>query len=135
MSKLETPMTRWFWEQTGGLLIEEFQLVKRGPENAPRFADGLIVLGEPDQISPERDFDIRGRDVIVVQSKAKRLGMYLMGQTLFSLELVRRMEPSSARAVAVCAADDLVLRELLENQDGCSVEVVADTGRLSVVPS
>lgn len=129
MSKLERPLTRWFWEQSGGLLIEEFQLVKRGPGNAPRYADGLIVLGEPDQISPERDFDIRGRDVIVVQSKAKRLGMYLMGQTLFSLELVRRMEPSSARAVAVCTADDFVLRELLENQDGCSVEVVSGVGR------
>ena len=122
-------MTRWFWEQTGGLLIEEFQLVKRGPRNAPRYADGLIVLGETDQISTKRDFDICGRDVIVVQSKAKRLGMYLMGQTLFSLELVRSMQPSSARAVAVCTADDFALRELLENQDGCSVEVVAGVGR------
>lgn len=116
-------MTRWYWQRVGGLLIEEFQLVRRGPENAPRYADGLIVLGEPDQISGERDFDIGGRDVIVVQSKAKRLGMYLMGQTLFSLELVRRMKPSSARAVAVCSIDDPVMRELLEHHEGCSVSV------------
>lgn len=127
MSKLETPMTRWYWEQTGGLLIEEFQLVKRGPASAPRYADGLIVLGEPTGVSSKRDFDIRGRDVVVIQAKAKRLGMYLMGQTLFSLELVRRMEPSSARSVAVCSIDDPVMRELLENHEGCSVSVYTGT--------
>lgn len=120
-------MTRWFWQQTGGLLIEEFPLVKRGVNNSSRFADGLIVLGEPNGISASRDFDIRGRDVIVVQSKAKRLGMYLMGQCVFSLELVKSFDPVSARSVAVCSKDDLVLRELLERHEGCSVVVYPST--------
>lgn len=121
MSKLETPITRWFWEQIGGLLIEEFQLVKRGPDSAPRYADGLIVVGEPNQIRRQRSFDISGRDVILIQTKAKRLGMDLMGQTLFSLQLVRQMEPKTARAVALCSKSDTVMRDLLESHDGCSV--------------
>jgi hypothetical protein len=28
MSKRETPMTRWYWQQTGGTLIEKFVVVK-----------------------------------------------------------------------------------------------------------
>jgi len=123
MSKRETPMTRWYWQQTGGLLIEEFPLVKAGPGGAARFADGLIVLDEPTGIGTARSFKIEGRDVIVVQTKAKRLGMYLMGQTLFSLELVRRMGPKTAHAVALCVEDDIVMRSLLEGHEGCSVAV------------
>lgn len=65
MSKLETPVTRWYWQQIGGLLIQEFLLVRRGAGSAPRYADGLIVLGEPNRISAQRDFDLRGRDVVV----------------------------------------------------------------------
>jgi hypothetical protein len=105
------------------LLIEEFPLVKAGPRSAARFADGLIVLDEPTGIGSDRGFNIEGRDVVVVQTKAKRLGMYLMGQTLFSLELVRRMEPRSASAVAVCMEDEAVMRSLLESHEGCSVVV------------
>jgi hypothetical protein len=116
-------MTRWFWEQTGGLLIEEFPLVQAGPGNAARFADGLIVLDEPAAISTNRDFNIEGHDVMVIQTKAKRLGMYLLGQTVFSLELVLRLQPKSARAVALCSQDDSVMRFLLESRQDCSVVV------------
>jgi hypothetical protein len=31
MSKHETPMTRWYWRQVGGTLIEEFVAVEKGP--------------------------------------------------------------------------------------------------------
>jgi hypothetical protein len=30
MSKLETPMTRRYWERVGGTLLEEFLVVRRG---------------------------------------------------------------------------------------------------------
>jgi len=33
MSKHETPMTRWYWQQVGGTLIEEFRAV-RGSRHA-----------------------------------------------------------------------------------------------------
>lgn len=40
MSKHETPLTRKYWEAIGGLLIEEFRVVKN------RWIDGVIVLNE-----------------------------------------------------------------------------------------
>ena len=124
MSKRETPLTRWYWEQVGGLLIEEFQITPSTKNSSPRYVDGLIVLGEPPAISASRHVDIRDRDVIVIQTKAQRLGMYLMGQTLFSKQLVEKLGPRSVRSVALCTKDDATLRPLLEAFDGCEVVVV-----------
>lgn len=123
MSKNETPMTRWYWQTVGGLLIEEFTLVKPSSTNAPRYLDGLIVLGEPTAISQTRSFDVTGLDVIAVQTKAKRLGMLLMGQFLFSRDLVCAMGARSVRSVALCTADDSVLRPLLEAHEDCEVVI------------
>jgi len=123
MSKHETPLTRWYWQQVGGLLIEEFPLVKGSKGTSPRFLDGLIVLGEKAAISEVGDFSIAGRDVIAIQTKASRLGMYLMGQCVFSLELVKRLNPRSVRSVALCTADDSVMRPMLEAIEGCEVVV------------
>ena len=123
MSKHETPLTRWYWHQVGGLLIEEFPLVKGSKGASPRFLDGLIVLGEEAAISESRDFRIEGRDVVAIQTKASRLGMYLMGQCVFSLELVKRLNPRSVRSVALCTADDSVMRPMLEAIEGCEVVV------------
>ena len=78
------------------------------------------------------DFDLTGRDVIVIQAKAKRLGMYLMGQCLFSRDLVLQLGAKSVRSVAVCAADDLTLRPLLEKHAGCEV-VVLDQKALDAI--
>lgn len=123
MSSRETPLTRWYWSQVGGLLVEEFPIVRAKPGVAPRYLDGLIVLGEQKQLSESRDFPIDGRDVIAVQTKASRLGMYLMGQCLFSLELVKRLAPRSVTSIALCTADDVLLRPLLEAHEGCKVVV------------
>ncbi len=46
-----------------------------------------------------------------------------MGQTLFSLQLVKALGPTFAIAVALCTADDAVLRPRLEAHEGCFVEV------------
>ena len=123
MSLHETPMTRWYWEQVGGLLIEEFMVVPRMDHHARRLVDGLIVLGEEKRIAHQKAFNIAGRDVIIVQSKNRRLGMPLMGQCLFSRDLVLRLSPSSVRSVAVCTHDDEILRPLLESHEGCEVVV------------
>ena len=123
MSKNETPITRWYWEKIGGLLIEEFPVVKASPGQGPRYLDGLIVLGEPTSRTTSRDFDLKGRDVIVIQTKASRLGMYLMGQCLFSRDLVLKLGAKSVRSVALCTKDDAALRPLLEAHKGCEVMV------------
>jgi len=57
------------------------------------------------------------------------MGMYLMGQTFFSAELVRRFRPASIRSIALCTADDSVLRPLLERYPGIEVIVLpAESG-------
>lgn len=68
--------------------------------------------------------DIVGKDVIVIQTKAQRLGMYLMGQAFFSRALVEKLGPRSVRTVAVCAQDDEELRPLAEAH---GIEVVVDS--------
>jgi hypothetical protein len=123
LSKKETPLTRWYWNQVGGLLIEEFLAVKQSPARGYRRLDGLIVLGEANSVSGPIEFDLTDRDVVVVQTKAERLGMYLMGQTLFSRDLVMSLGAKSVRSVALCLRDDEVLRPLLEKHEGCEVVV------------
>ena len=90
MSLRETPLTRWYWREIlkRGTLIEEYVAVERGENdsNAPRFMDGLVILDGPFEISGDVRRDVQGKDVVVIQSKNKRLGMYLMGQALFSRE-------------------------------------------------
>ena len=133
MSKLETPLTHWYWEKIGGLLIEEFPVVRAAPGQGKRYLDGLIVLGEPTSRTTFKDFDLRGRDVVVIQTKAKRLGLYLMGQCLFSRDLVLELGAKSVRSIALCTKDDAVLRPLLEAHEGC--EAVVFDGDLSQITS
>ena len=124
MSKLETPMTLWFWHQVGGLLIEEFVAVRRTASQGQRLIDAVIVQGEKKRrLARGAEFDLAGRDVIAVQSKHRQLGMAVAGQTVFSKELLKRFKPRSIRSVAVCTADDAVLRPLLEQHKGCEVRV------------
>ena len=124
MSKKETPMTRWYWRQVGGTLCEEFQAVPRTPTSAQRFLDAVILPKGEHKRAHWQDISLEGQDVIVVQAKAQRLGMYLMGQTLFSAQLVRLSKPKSVRSVALCTDDDEVLRPLLEKYKGMEVVVV-----------
>ena len=118
MSKHETPMTEWYWREVlkKGTLIKEYIAVERAEDgsNGSRFMDGLVIMDGPFKISDDVTRDIAGKDVVVIQSKNKRLGMYLMGQALFSRELILKKKPKSVRSVAVCRKDDKVMRALLE---------------------
>ena len=89
MSKHETPMTEGFWQSSArGLFIAEYPLVQRGTDRAPRLVDGLILPDEPHGRGKWRDCaSLTGKRVIVVQTKTGRMGMYLMGQALFSARL------------------------------------------------
>src|SRR4051812_40553071 len=113
MSKLETPMIAWFWESIGGTLIPEFQAVPRAPGVGRRLLDAVILPRLSKRQAHWRDINLEGEDVVAVQAKAHRLGMSLMGQAIFSAELLRRFRPRSIRSVILCSADDSVLRPLL----------------------
>ena len=125
MTLHEPPMTVWYWQQIGGTLIEEFVLVRRTAEQGKRVVDALIIpSGERVRLPPRSPMNIEGKDVVIVQTKSKPLGMNLMGQTLFSLQLVLRFfNPRSARAVALCTRNDRVLQPMLQAFEGCEVVV------------
>jgi hypothetical protein len=77
-----------------------------------------------------------GEDVIVVQAKANRLGMYLMGQAVFSAELIRRrFKPASVRSVLLCGKDDAVLRSLLDAYPEVEVVVMPGVAEAPVGPA
>lgn len=129
MSKLETPMTRWYWKQVGGTLIEEFLLTPRTKTSSARWVDGLIILDGKPEIVNGRDMSIEGKHVISVQTKVGRLGMYLMGQVVFSQQLLyRNYAPERVTSVALCHSDDDVLRPMLEALDDVEVVFAPQTG-------
>lgn len=114
MSKHETPMTRWYWEQVGGTLIEEFLAVAASPTNGQRLIDGVIIPNGEKRIAKAAEVEIKDRDIIVVQTKIGRLGMYLMGQAFFSAHLMLRFQPRTILSVALCHENDSVLGPIFE---------------------
>jgi hypothetical protein len=125
MSKKETPLTRRYWQSVGGALIEEFPAVLRTESSAQRLLDGVIVLGENKALVKHSDVDIKGKDIIVIQTKASRLGMNLMGQAIISAKLMEKFEPRSIRSIAICTAGDKVLEALLPEY-GIELVIYAD---------
>ena len=125
MSRRETDMTLWYWDQRGGTLVEEFLVVPMSPNTGRRLIDGLIVLGEEKRRLPPggRTINIAGRDVVAIQTKNSRLGMNLMGQTIFTAKLLEAHRPKSIESVALCAKDDVRLRPMLEAYPGCKVVI------------
>jgi hypothetical protein len=104
-------------------MAEEFPAVRRSKTASIRRLDAVIVPGgEPARV-PWRELDVAGRDIIVVQAKLGRLGMNVMGQALFSRELMKRFGPASVRTLAIVVRDDSVLRPLAEE---FGIEVVID---------
>jgi len=113
MSKHETPLTRRYWNEVGGTLVEEFPAVLRASGNAQRLIDGVIIVGEPKKISKPSEVSIKGKDIIVLQTKANRLGMNLMGQAIVSKKIMEKFEPKSIRSIAICSEGDSVLEQFL----------------------
>ncbi|MDA0834459.1 MAG: hypothetical protein O2955_22055 [Planctomycetota bacterium] len=97
MSKLETPMTRWYWQQVGETLVEEFIAVKEGKNSGRRTVDAIIIPKDEFRIAKQREVSIEGKDVIVVQTKKIRLSMHLLGQAFFSAHLMKSFSPKSIR--------------------------------------
>ena len=131
MSKHETPMTRWYWRTVNkrqGLLIEEFPAVKRDGTAGKnkRHIDGVIVLGEKAERRGPRKGDrelVKGKRVIVIQSKARRLGMGLIGQVVVSRELLKVLKAKVVKSVGVCREDDQILRGVLDRFKKCEAVV------------
>ena len=117
MSKRETPMTEAFWqEHARGAYIPEYCIVGRTADCGGRYVDALILPDEPHGRARFADYaTLTDRNVIVVQTKASRMGMYLMGQALFSARLALACGAKSVRAILLCTAPDSVLLPLLKD--------------------
>jgi hypothetical protein len=62
----------------------------------------------PSEQKHHREVTVDGHDVVIVQTKDSRLGMYLLGQALFSREAIKVVaSPRSIRTIALCTRDDL----------------------------
>jgi hypothetical protein len=123
MSKHETCMTRWYWRQVGGTLIEEFCAVNRTGDCGQRLIDGVIIQDGDHRVAKQSEVDLKGRHILVVQAKASRLGMYLMGQAYFSAHLLSRFQPRSITSVALCKQSDSVLAPIFESYPNMQVVV------------
>jgi hypothetical protein len=124
----EPLMVERYWKRKGGKLITEFPMVRRGPSCGGRWADGLIILGgkpKPLEGEEKRNVEVAGKNVIVIQATNGRLGMYVMGQAVFSAELMKRFKPKSIKSVILCVEDDAVLEPLLAPFHNVKVELMA----------
>lgn len=133
MSKHETWRTRKFWEATGGFLIEEFIAIPPTKDKliGKRLMDGVIILGIAKGIQVGGTVELEGKDIIVVQTKSDRLGMYLMGQAFFSKQIMQRFNPKSIRTVAICGEFDEEM-ELLCKANAIEVVVIKDSEKNSL---
>lgn len=131
MSKHETWRTRKYWNSIGGLLIEEFTAIFSDAKNeiGKRLIDGIIVLDEPRRIQNGGKFDFTGKDIIVLQTKKERLGMYLMGQAFFSKEIMKRYNPNSIKTVAICGKRDREM-EVICSRFGIEVVVINEAQKI-----
>jgi hypothetical protein len=129
MSKHETPLIEWYWNEVGGTLCEEYRVVSRSRTCAARWVDAIILPNRPKARIRGSQVALTGEDVIVVQAKASRLGMYLAGQAILSARLVASLGARSVRSVALCTADDSALRPLLGQFEGVEVVVAPKPAR------
>ncbi|MEO5753171.1 MAG: hypothetical protein ABIR38_00500 [Chthoniobacterales bacterium] len=124
MSRRETPMTRWYGKQIGGTLVEEFCAVERViGDRGGRWIDGVIIKGGKFKIARQSEVDVAEKDIIVVQAKDSRLGMYVMGQAFFSAKLMEAFNPRSIESIALVAHDDSVLGPIFRSLDRMRVVV------------
>lgn len=119
-------MTRRLWEEIGGTLFEEYLAVRPSHAQGARRLDGLVLPDGPFRLgirgaTPE----LSGQRLVVIQTKASRLGMNVLGQALFSAEILRAARPREVRTIALCTADDEILRPLAQRY---GIEVVVDNG-------
>jgi hypothetical protein len=125
MNDYEKPMTLDYWKQVGGTLILEYPI-------AGRLIDGVIVPDGERRIALPTEVSLMGRDVILVETKARPLGRNVLSQARYGVKLVKAdCAPRSVRAVVLVTGDDGRLRPFAD-EDGIEV-VVDDAARLGVV--
>ena len=125
MSLHETPLLRKYWKHIGGTLVEEFPAVRPSAQQGPLYIDGIIIRTKRTAMAKPDEVELRGKHLTIVQVKAGRLGMYLLGQAFFSIGIMERFKPASIKSVALCEEDDVLLRPLFERFPNCHVVIAS----------
>ena len=127
MSKKETWRTRLYWQIMGGFLIEEFHATELDSAAgiSRRLIDGVIIDAKEIGSQVGGTKEIEGKDVISVQTKGTKLSMSLLGQALFSKDLLEMHKPRSIQSVAICASGDVLLEEIAKKY-GIKVVIIPD---------
>jgi hypothetical protein len=113
VSKHETPLTRAYWEEIGGTLIEEYCAVRKTPTTGRRLIDGVVVTDGEQRIQRGGRPSLTGHDVVCIQSKLSAT-VTLVGQAIFTPKLLcLSWQPRSIRTVAIYNWDDPVLTEIM----------------------
>ena len=118
MNTPERRMIRKYWQEVvGGLIIWEFTMVNKTEDVGGRYLDALILPNQERREASKFEISddmIKNQDIILVQAKNKRLGMAVLGQAVFSVELMRKFSPLSIRSIALCTGNDKILENLLK---------------------
>lgn len=125
-NQYEPKMTTAYWENRSekGVLHLEYPIHGRR-------IDGLIVIDESssdkrvETKTPPKLADLKGKKVIVLQTKRNKLGMGVAGQTIISKTLLEQAGVNVVAAVAICLEiDDKILGALRTH--GCEAVVEKD---------
>ena len=111
----------------GGFLIEEFHVTELDSAAgiSRRLIDGVIIDAKEIGSQVGGTKEIEGKDVISVQTKGTKLSMSLLGQALFSRDLLEMHKPRSIQSVAICASGDALLEEIAKKY-GVKVVIIPD---------
>ena len=72
-------MTRWYWQQVEGTLIEEFVAINGSGTCGKRLLDGVIIQDGEFKVARQSEISVEGKDLIIIQTKASRLGRAYLG--------------------------------------------------------
>ncbi len=134
MSKREDLLINEYLKEKkiGGTVVWEFRMTQGSKSSGRRFLDALVVANRRSNEQyrwPDAPEDLRsgkaltGQHVILVQASDGRLGMYVMGQALFSRLLMEKwcrphqVQPKSMKSVVVCTAGESDLEPFLKRYD------------------
>jgi len=89
------------WREFPGRLAPEFVV----ESERPRRIDGVIVeAAEARLLTPRQTFSLADENVIAVQAKRGKIGLGLLGQTLFGARLIERQHPTVKSVMPLAAA-------------------------------
>jgi hypothetical protein len=129
-NEYEPAITLAYWRSLpiSGKLYLEYPVEKLGYVGSKRRIDGVVVIGRngdkaghPGKSAPALN-DLKGKSVLLIQTKRRKLGMGLAGQAIVTKKLFEHKKLKVEASVALCLKDDPDISLMLEAL-GCTTYV------------